>query len=195
MSCVLLDGVAASPKNPMSTLLKLPSIRNQTAFNLDRWDALAHDEQVRSFAGRVETDRFGGIIMHNYAEFSHGGKQFDIGTLMSKLLAEGRVNVECPISTSAGVKVADVAWISKARLLKIGGRTALKGAPEICVEVISPSNTKEEIQEKRRLYFEAGAQEVWICDRKGKMFFFLAGQPDKAVAKSGLCPEMPRVVS
>jgi Uma2 family endonuclease len=181
--------------NLMSTLLKLPSIRNQTAFNLDRWDALAHDEQVRKVQGRIETNRYGEVIMHYYAEFSHGSRQGDIWGQLHSLMQDGKASVECPISTSEGVKVADVAWISKARLVRIGGRAALKGAPEICVEVISPSNTKEEIQEKRRLHFEAGAQEVCICDRKGKMFFFLAGRPDKSVAKSGLCPEMPKVVS
>jgi hypothetical protein len=33
----------------------------------------------------------------------------------------------------------------------------LERAPEICVEIISPSNTESEIQEKQALYFEAGA--------------------------------------
>ena len=34
----------------MSAALKLPSIKDQTAFNLERWEALAHDEQVRGGA-------------------------------------------------------------------------------------------------------------------------------------------------
>lgn len=179
----------------MSTQLKLPTIKNQTAFNLNRWDELAHDEQVKKLPGRVETDRFGSVIMYHYAEFSHGGRQFEIGTLLSQRMPGGKVSVECPISTSNGIKVADVAWISKARLVKIGGRAALKAAPEICVEVVSRANTQEEIDAKKRLYFEAGAHEVWICDRKGKMFFFLVGQPGKAVAKSVLCPDMPKIIA
>lgn len=178
----------------MRATLKLPSIKDQTAFNLERWEALAHDEQVRQWPGRVETDRFGRTIMYHYAEFSHGGKQFDIGKLLSKLIPNGRVNVECPISTSDGVKVADVTWLSKTRLLKIGGKTVLKAAPEICVEVISPANTKQEIQQKKMLYFEAGAQEVWICDRKGRMFFFIADAPDVSARVSKLCPGMPKTV-
>ncbi len=179
----------------MSTQLKLPTIKNQTAFNLNRWDELAHDEQFKELPGRVETDRFGSVIMHHYAEFSHGSRQGDIWGFLHQSMKNGKASVECPISTSNGVKVADVAWISKARLVKVGGRAALKGAPEICVEVVSRANTQQEIDEKKRLYFEAGAHEVWICDRKGKMFFFTAGQPAKASTKSVLCPDMPRTIA
>jgi Uma2 family endonuclease len=45
-------------------------------------------------------------------------------------------------------------------------------APEICVEVRSPSNTDAEMDAKRALYFEAGAEEVWICDEDGAMRFY-----------------------
>lgn len=178
----------------MSAALKLPSIKDQTAFNLERWEALAHDELVRQWPGRVETDRFGRTIMYNYADYSHGSRQGDIWGLLKARLASGKASVECPISTTLGVKVADVAWVSKARLLKISGKAALKAAPEICVEVISPANTKQEIQQKKMLYFEAGAQEVWICDRKGRMFFFIADAPDVSARVSKLCPGMPKTV-
>ena len=67
-------------------------------------------------------------------------------------------------------------------------------APEICVEVLSPGNTRAEMEEKRALLFEAGAEEVWFCDTKGRMFFFLKVRPDEAVEKSELCPDFPAVV-
>jgi hypothetical protein len=40
---------------------------------------------------------------------------------------------------------------------------------------------------ERALYFEAGAQEVWFCDRDGKMEFYI---PALSVA-SRLCPLFP----
>lgn len=64
-------------------------------------------------------------------------------------------------------------------------------APEICVEVLSPSNKRGEIEEKRRLYFEAGAREVWICERSGQIRFFLKAAPAKDAGRSALCPDMP----
>ncbi len=67
-------------------------------------------------------------------------------------------------------------------------------APEICVEIISPGNTKPEMDEKRRLYFEAGAEEVWFCDLKGALHFFGKAAPTRARKSSALCPTMPRQV-
>jgi hypothetical protein len=45
-------------------------------------------------------------------------------------------------------------------------------APEICVEIVSPSNSRSEITEKRALYFDAGAAEVWVCALYGSISFF-----------------------
>ena len=175
----------------MSALRELPVIKDQTAFNLERWDALCGEPLWAEVEGKIETDRYGQVIMHPPAEPSHGDKQSDLVTLLGRFAPAGKITVECPISTSEGVKVADLAWSSPARRAKIGGRTALAAAPEICVEVLSPSNTRDEIEEKRRLYFEAGAREVWICERDGRLRFFLKSAPAKATAASALCPKMP----
>jgi Uma2 family endonuclease len=59
----------------------------------------------------------------------------------------------------------------------------LERAPKICVEIISPSNTAAEIEEKRALYFEAGAQEGWTCGLDGELRFQVA-----PVDASRLCP-------
>ncbi len=175
----------------MSFLAGQPSIVNQTAFNMDRWEEICRDPELRKHQGRIETDRFGGVIMCFPADYSHGGWQGDIVTALNNLMEEGRATVETPISTPEGVKVADVAWVSKKRLLKIGGRKALSAAPEICVEVVSPSNTRNEIEEKKRIYFESGAKEVWICDRQGQVRFYARAKPKTGALGSALCPEMP----
>ena len=47
-------------------------------------------------------------------------------------------------------------------------------APEICVEIISPSNSKGEIEEKIKLYLTKGAHEVWIVNDDGKMRYYTA---------------------
>jgi Uma2 family endonuclease len=44
-------------------------------------------------------------------------------------------------------------------------------APELCVEILSPSNTLQEMEEKKELYFARGTQEFWVCDRSGRMTF------------------------
>ena len=93
-----------------------------------------------------------------------------VQTLIAGLLMERRSREycadECSVDTLRGVKVADVAWASADFYATHGTETPYPVAPEICVEVISTSNTKREMQEKIALYLAKGAQEVWICDEK-----------------------------
>jgi Uma2 family endonuclease len=42
--------------------------------------------------------------------------------------------------------------------------------------------------EKRALYFEAGAKEVWLCDENGFMSFF---NSEKQLTVSELVPKFP----
>ncbi len=175
----------------MSALQALPKIDDITAFNLARWKDLCADPFWGKMQGRLETDRFGNVIMTPPADPEHGGRQADFVGLFIRLMTGGKAYVECPVSTPEGIKVADVAWVSAERLKTIKHRSALKAAPEICVEVLSPSNTRDEIQEKKRLYFEAGALEVWICSRAGEVSFYLCDKPAKAAKRSKLCPLMP----
>jgi Uma2 family endonuclease len=106
-------------------------------------------------------------------------------------MAGGEVISECPVSTSDGVKGVDIAWISPGRWEPQRGQVCLIQPPEICIEVISPSNSKREMRKKKRLYFEAGAEEVWFREQDGKMAFYLKAAPDVAVEASVLCPEFP----
>ncbi|WP_395747571.1 Uma2 family endonuclease [Prosthecobacter sp.] len=96
--------------------------------------------------------------------------------------------------TSDGIKGADAAWISESRVKRGLKDDVLTIAPEICVEVVSPGNTRQEMENKRELYFAAGAEEVWFCDPKGVLHFFLKGSEETAAKASGLCPSMSKRV-
>ena len=87
---------------------------------------------------------------------------------------DGKVVPECPVVTADGVKVPDVAWLSRAQALAFAGKVAAPEAPEICIEIKSPSNSKREMDTKKALYFAAGAKEVWICDEEGVLTFWNA---------------------
>jgi Uma2 family endonuclease len=174
----------------MSTLtLELPPREEQTAFNLRRWDEVLADPELGKLPGRVETDRHGRIIMSPPPAPNHGKLQVEIATLLKKLLPNGATITECPVSTADGVKGVDVAWASSESWGQVGNRTCFIRAPEICVEVASPSNSEEELREKMALYFDAGAKEVWICAVFAEMSFYKVG--GLPVARSELCPEFP----
>jgi len=51
-------------------------------------------------------------------------------------------------------------------------------ALDVAVEVLSPSNTRREMERKRREYFEAGTQVVWIVD-PDKRTIEVYSSPDK----------------
>ena len=118
-----------------------------------------------------------------FGHVSYAGK---IIRWLNELLPDGRALPETPVLTADGVKVPDVTWISAAYAQELEARKplVLERAPEICVEVLSPSNSSAEMDENRALYFEAGAHEVWICGLDGKMEFHTRDL-------SRLCPSFP----
>ena len=80
---------------------------------------------------------------------------------------QGKAGCEFPFRPQSEYqfRVADVAWVSRERL-KRTFKGDMLGAPEIVVEVLSPSNTASEMLDKKHLCFAAGCQEFWIVDPK-----------------------------
>jgi Uma2 family endonuclease len=177
----------------MATMtIELPPQARQTELNLRRWAELLGDPELAKVEGRIETDRHGHIIMSPPPRPNHGWLQSRIAHLLQTLMPEGETLTECPISTADGVKAADVAWASPPSMKALGNRVCFPRSPEICVEVLSPGNTPDEIKEKMMLYFDAGAAEVWICSESGAIRFF-----DKTMADAGdskLCPQFPKQI-
>jgi len=63
--------------------------------------------------------------------------------------------------TASDVRIPNVAFVAKDRIQ--GDLPKLvNGAPDLAVEVISPSETPVSINEKTHLYFDTGAKVVWI---------------------------------
>jgi Uma2 family endonuclease len=177
----------------MALTLELPHHEAQLEFNLHRWAELLADSAVAKVEGRIETDRYGHVVMSPPPAPIHGSYQSRIAALLDGLMTTGRVMTECPISTADGVKAADVAWASPDRVRKLGQGPCFPQAPEICVEVVSPGNTNAELREKTALYFDAGAREVWLCAGNGIMSFYAPGVLEP-LAASLICPRFPKQV-
>lgn len=60
----------------------------------------------------------------------------------------------------------DVAFVGKARLagLKRPPRSFFSGAPDLAVEVLSPSDTMEQMHEKLTQYFLHGTRLIWVIN-------------------------------
>jgi Uma2 family endonuclease len=140
-----------------------------------RFRELCHDPRFANLPGKVELDVWGRMLM-SPANNQHGVVQFAVGQRLAAL--GGRVQTEASILTPAGVFVADVAWYSAEFVCKHGTETPFLRAPEICVEIASPSNSRKELREKVVAYLAAGAVEVWIAYLASKrlQFFGPAGE-------------------
>jgi Uma2 family endonuclease len=173
----------------MQTTMELQPRQEQ---HIARWKQLGADTELSRLPYKIETDRFGRILMSPPPLFDHVRYVARIIELLHEHLPLGKAFAETPVVTSDGVKVTDAAWISAryADELKEQHPAALERAPEICIEVLSPSNTAEEMDEKCALYFEAGAQEVWVCGLNGSIQFFAT--PDGSqMEQSRACPRFP----
>jgi len=154
------------------------------------WEDILADRSLRDLPYKIETNRYHKIIM-SPASFWHSDLQTEIAVLLLRHLSGGKAPVECAVQTDEGVRVADVAWISLGRRAPHKRASVLPVAPEICVEILSLSNTRAELLEKMTLYFAKGAQEVWLCDQEGRMEFFSADSAPQPLTASVLCPAYP----
>jgi Uma2 family endonuclease len=153
------------------------------------WAEVCAIPWLQDIPAKIETNKFSKIIM-SPASTWHGGYESDIGHHLRCLMPHGKVITECPIETTDGTRVADVAWMERGRFRPHRRSVSLPIAPEICVEVLSPSNTRAEMLEKMQLYYAAGASEVWLCDDHGHMEFFIKEQLEP-VPHSVMCPGFP----
>ncbi len=151
------------------------------------WAEVCEHPSLKNLPFKIELNEQGNIVM-SPVKFDHSAYQGEIIYLLRALSKQGRALAECAVTTSKGTKVADVAWVSPERFEQNKHKSECVIAPEICVEVMSPGNSDAEIQEKQTLYFEQGAEEVWICRESGDLYFY--SQTGK-VKHSQLVPDFP----
>ena len=155
------------------------------------WQDVLDDPSLKNLPYKIELNRRGQIEM-SPATNLHNIFQMAITDLLLEFAPHGKRFQECSIETSNGVRVADAVWLSKEFLALHGRVTPYTRAPEICIEIISPSNTQEEMLEKISLYLERGALEVWTCNLQGEIKFFDA---NGLLEQSKLVPEFPTTVT
>lgn len=152
-----------------------------------KWSEVIEDRQLGNLPFKIELNEWGNIVM-SPASNRHGFIQTAIALLLSQLKTSGAVLTECSVQTDKGVKVADVVWGSDDFFVGNQFTTPYETAPEVCIEIVSPSNSSEEMREKKALYLAKGAKEVWVCSETGALSFFnLTGE----VKQSELFPRFP----
>ncbi len=112
----------------------------------------------------------GTVVCEPPPSFGHGVASMKIAHLvMSFVEAHGLGTVvgEAGFVLERGpdtVRGPDAAFVSAERASRHRGETFFEGAPDLAVEVVSPSNTRTKVAEKTQDYLAAGARRVWNVD-------------------------------
>lgn len=121
-------------------------------------------------AHRLELVR-GRLIREPRPGARHGLLMARLGARLQRHVEENRLGVVCmdfgvvlPTEPPT-VRGPDIGFVARDRIPPEGVPTGfLRMAPDLAVEIVSPSNTVSEIQEKVLEYLDAGARLVWVID-------------------------------
>lgn len=155
-----------------------------------QWQDVCGDPHLKNLPYKIELNEYGKILMSPHKVY-HSAYQGKLSYLLQTLLKTGETLSECAIATQKGTKVADVAWASNNRFAKIKNENECSIAPEICVEIISSSNSDKEMAEKKTLYFAQGAEEFWLCNEKGFITFY---DKQGELEQSSMVPDFPKKI-
>lgn len=129
----------------------------------------------------------GDLVDMGNSGMEHGGIGSFLGGLLAIYVRQHKLGIVCDSSTAftlnnGNKRSPDISFVSKARLigLKRPPRGFFQGAPDLAVEILSPSNTIDEIHAKIVEYFEDATQLVWVIHPDEKyVLVYHRPEPDR----------------
>lgn len=150
---------------------------------------MADDPLLADIPGKIELNEKGSIELTPPSN-RHALLQAALTQELGRLMPDGTTFTECSVETEIGVRVPDVAWASADFMRRHGTTTPFPSAPDLCIEVLSPSNTMAEMREKISAYLAAGAREVWLVAESGALEIWSGDGPEPSSA-FGIELELP----
>ena len=142
-----------------------------------RWQELCADPNIPDY---FELNQFGELILSPRPTTPHQRIASAIVRALQDQLGP-EAAVEIALVTDQGVRVPDAVWMPPSEWVRANNATPLPFAPDICVEVLSPGNTREEIEMKKGAYLRGGAKEVIMVGVNAAVEFFgLEGKRTKS---------------
>jgi Uma2 family endonuclease len=115
----------------------------------------------------------GELVMSPKNDFFHGDISSELLMAMRSFVRANRLGAVLDSSTGFWMKnrncrAPDVSFVSRGRLRELGFKRSTRrffpGAPDLAVEVLSPNNTRAQIDERLKDFFESGTQIAWVID-------------------------------
>jgi len=151
-----------------------------------RWQELGADPGSPDY---YELNEFGELILSPRPTNDHQGVCKAVVTALDRQLGPD-ARIEISVMTDRGIRVPDVVWMRPERWMQAKGQTPLLAAPDICVEVLSAGNTRQEIAMKSGAYLRAGAKEVIVVGLRGEVEF-LGSEGKRSASALGVILELP----
>lgn len=131
-------------------------------------------ERLPDDGWRLELVR-GRVVREPPAGFRHGSLAGRLTGLLGRFVDDHDLGVVLTADTGfvlldepPTIRAPDVAFVSKANLPPEPPVGYARFAPDLAVEIVSPSNTWSEIQSKVRDYLNAGSSIVWVVDPESR---------------------------
>src|ERR1700691_5775753 len=133
----------------------------KTLLTADELEQMPDDDAVRT-----ELDE-GELITMPPAGEDHGYCGVEIASILRNHVKQNRLgrvyNADTGFRLSPGtVRAPDVAFVRQERLEGLKSKGFAKGAPDLAVEIFSPSDSVPQLMRKVKQYFAAGCHTVWI---------------------------------
>ncbi len=133
----------------------------KTLLTADDLARMPDDDSVQ-----LELDE-GELISMPPAGFDHGEREDQISFLLNQHVRKNKLGKVLTGDTGFRlndntVLSPDVAFVRKDRVEALRSKSFAKGAPDLAVEILSPSDTVRRVNRKVKQYLAAGCHTVWL---------------------------------
>ena len=145
------------------------SVKLESLFDTPTRARMSADEYIASPQSAHKSDLIEGVfVMASPASLDHATMQQFLITTLSNFVNTHRLGMVLGENAAYrlnedNVYQPDVSFLSNARL-HLAGEVYVDGAPDLAVEITSPSSRRYDAFEKRINYARAGVQEYWLVD-------------------------------
>jgi len=165
----------------------------KTLLTADELEQMPDDDSVRT-----ELDE-GELITMPFAVLDHGYCECGVGTILHDYVRTnrlGRVYLGGTGFRLSGftVRAPDVAFVRQERLEALHGNGFAKGAPDLAVEIFSPSDSVPQLMRKVKQYFAAGCHTVWIVYPDAREIHVLEAAGADRILRDGDLMEAPELL-